>query len=195
LAFQGEVISDKHDIVFEVFLVELPEDVTIAGEGPLAGTEARRPFPPRGTVQRRLTFTTQRKYPGIQGPRHWLHSSPNGEHIAFLMKDDSGVVQVWTISPNGGQPLQLTHNEWSIASAFSWSPDGRSIAHVMDNSVCLTELATGNTTRLTARSSDVLAPRPEACVVSPDGKRIAFVRTVSEGKQMGFNQIFVVNIY
>jgi Tol biopolymer transport system component len=111
------------------------------------------------------------------------------------MKDDSGVVQVWTISPNGGQPLQLTHNEWSIASAFSWSPDGRSIAHVMDNSVCLTELATGNTTRLTARSSDVLAPRPEACVVSPDGKRIAFVRTVSEGKQMGFNQIFVVNIY
>lgn len=194
LAFQGQVRSDKGDSISEVFIVDLPQDVTIAGEGPLAGTETRRPFPPQGTTQRRLTFTTHRKYPGLNGPRHWLHSSRNGEHIAFLMKDDNGIVQLWTISPNGGPPVQLTHNEWPIASAFSWHPDGRSIAHVMDNSVCLTDLDTGRTRRLTPRSSDALAPRPEACVVSPDGKRIAFVRTVPVAQEGGFNQIFVVNI-
>jgi hypothetical protein len=190
LAFQGQVRSDTGEIVTEVFIVDLPEDITIAGEGPLAGTTTRRPFPPRGTAQRRLTFTTGRKFPGIQGPRHWLHSSPDGAHIAFFMKDDSGVVQLWTISPNGGPPAQLTHNAWPVASAFSWSPDGRSIAHVMDNSVCMTDMGTGNTRRLTPRCPDATAPRPEACVVSPDGRKIAFVRTVSAGGR-DFNQIFV----
>ena len=194
LAFQGVVVSDHGDSVSEVFIVDLPEDVTVADEGPLAGTDTRRPFPPRGTIQRRLTYTAQRKYPGLQGPRHWLHSSPDGEHIAFLMKDDQGLAQLWTISPNGGQPMQLTHNERPIASAFSWSPEGRWIAHVMDNSVCLTEFNSGKTSRLTPGSSGGLAPRPEACVISPDGKRIAFVRSIPEGDGRAFNQIFVVNI-
>ena len=194
LAFQGQVVSEKNDSISEVFIADLPQDVAIAGEGPLAGTDTRRPYPPRGTTQRRLTFTADRKYPGLQGPRHWLHSSPDGEHIAFLMKDDIGIAQLWTISPNGGRPAQLTHNQWSVASAFSWNPDGRSIAYVMDNSICVTDLDSGKTSRLTPRSSDALAPRPEACVVSPDGQRIAFVRTVSEGCQRGFNQVFVVNI-
>jgi hypothetical protein len=51
------------------------------------------PLSPKGCTQRRLTFTAQRKFPGIQGPRHWLRSSPDGSRIAFLMKDDAGVVQ------------------------------------------------------------------------------------------------------
>jgi uncharacterized protein DUF3748/WD40 repeat protein len=195
LAFQGQVRSEKGDIVSEVFMVDLPRDLTIPGDGPLAGTETQRPFPPRDTVQRRLTFTTERKYPGLQGPRHWLHSSPDGERIAFLMKDDDDVVQLWTITPKGGSPAQLTHNEWPVASAFSWSPDGRSVAHVMDNSVCLSDLATGQTRRLTPRSSEALAPRPEACVLSPDGRKVAFVRTISAGNNRGFNQIFVVSTH
>ena len=195
LAFQGTVRSAQGDMVAEVFIVDLPNDVTQPGDGPLAGTQTRCPFPPRGTVQRRLTFTTGRKFPGIQGPRHWLHSSPNGERIAFLMKDDSGLTQLWTVSPNGGAAAQLTRNPWPIASAFSWSPDGRSIAHVLDNSVCLTDLETGNSRRLTNRSPDALAPRPEACVISPDGKKIAFVRTVAERGGMGFNQVFIVNVH
>ena len=194
LAFQGQVRAENGAIVSEVFLVDLPEAVTLAGEGPLAGSETRRPFPPRGTIQRRLTFTTQRKYPGLQGPRHWLHSSPDGRHIAFLMKDDEGVVQLWTVSPNGGSPVEVTHNQWPIASAFSWSPDGRALAHIMDNSVCLSELAGGNTRRLTPRSPDALAPRPEACVVSPDGKKIAFVRTLPSGGGRSFNQICIVEV-
>lgn len=187
LAFQGQVVTRKGETIAEVFMVDLPEDLTVAGDGPLAGTETRMPFPPKGCVQRRLTFTSERKFPGIQGPRHWLRGSPDASRIGFLMKDDDGVVQLWTVSPRGDAPEQLTQNKWSIASAFTWSPDGRRIAHVMDNSVCITDAGSGKTSRLTLHTDDAAAPRPEACVFSPDGKKIAYVRRID-----GVNQIFVV---
>jgi hypothetical protein len=193
LAFQGQVLTAKDEIVTEVFLVDLPDDVTVPGDGPLAGTETRMPFPPKGTTQRRLTHTVDRQYPGLQGPRHWLRSSPDGARIAFLMRDDAGVVQLWTVSPNGGLPTPLTRNPWPIASAFTWSPDGALIAHMMDNSVCVSEVATGTTVRLTPRTADESAPRPEACVFSPDGRKIACVRPVRQGG-LTFNQISVVRL-
>ncbi|HNQ74322.1 MAG TPA: DUF3748 domain-containing protein [Verrucomicrobiota bacterium] len=193
LAFQGEVVRADGQPVLEVYRVDLPEDVTQPGDGPLAGTATRRPRPPRGTVQQRLTFTTGRKFPGIQGPRHWLRSSPDGARIAFLMKDDAGVVQLWTVSPHGGAPVPLTRNPFSIASAFSWSPDGRWIAHVMDNSVCVSEVRTGQTLRLTARFAAAEAPRPEACVFSPDGRHIAYLRP--QPTPAGpVNQIFICSL-
>lgn len=180
LAFQGHVVSEKGETISEVFIADLPDDLT------QPGSESR-------ITQRRLTFTSGRKYPGIQGPRHWLRSSPDGTRIAFLMKDDAGVAQLWTIPPNGGPPAQLTRNPWPIASTFSWSPDGRCIAHVMDNSVCVTDAATGITTRLTVRVDDATAPRPEACVFSPDGTKIAFVRRLPSPDAPA-NQVFVVNV-
>ena len=191
LAFQGQVVTSSGEIISEVFAADLPEDLRVAREGPLAGTQTRRPFPPRGTVQRRLTFTAARKFTGLQGPRHWLRCSPDGSWIGFLMKDDAGVVQLWTVSPLGGPASQLTHNQQSIASAFTWSPDGRFIAHVIDNSVCVTEAETGKTMRLTERFEAEVAPRPEACVFAPDGKQVAYVRPVRMGDAC-FNQVFVV---
>lgn len=191
LAMQGHVLTAQGQTNVEVFVLDLPEDLLQAGEGPLAGTASHRPFPPRGVAQRRLTFTEARKHPGLQGPRHWLRTSPDGEHIAFLMKDDEGTVQLWTVSPRGGPPVQITRNRWPIASAITWSPDGRFIAHVMDRSVCVTELASGRTTRLTPEDGGNEAPRPEACVFSPDGRRIAFIRRKS-GEGGVANQICVI---
>jgi len=193
LAFQGHVVSVTGETISEAFIVDLPEDVTVAGDGPLQGTATRRPFPPKGTVQRRLTFTSERRHPGLQGPRHWLRSAPDGSQIGFLMKDESGIVQFWTVSPNGGAPRQITRNPWPAASAFSWSPHGRLVAFVMDNSVCVTDVSSGQTRRLTPRSEDALAPRPEACVFSPDGTQIAYVRRVPEDDTT-FNQVFTVTV-
>ena len=193
LAFQGHVVTARGETIPEVFVVDLPGDLTQPDDAPLAGTETRNPAPPRGTTQRRLTFTEGRKFPGIQGPRHWLRSSPDGSRIAFLMRDDAGVVQLWSASPNGGTPVQITHSPWNIASSFNWSPDGSLLACVIDNSVFLIEAATGQATRLTPRSPDATAPRPEACVFSPDGKSIAFVRRVP-GPEGLFNQIFVIDL-
>jgi hypothetical protein len=194
LAFQGHVVTRGGRTIVEAFLVDLPEDVTVAGDGPLAGTSTRRPAPPKGAVQRRLTYTADRRYPGLQGPRHWLRSTPDGSRIALLMKDDQGVVQIWTVSPHGGPPVQLTRNAWDVASAFTWSPDGKYLAYVMDHSVFRTEAATGRTQRLTPRSADADAPRPEACVFSPDGQKIAYVRHVADRSGTRYNQLFAVSL-
>ena len=191
IAFQGHVQTDEGRTISEAFVVDLPEDITIADAGPLEGTEIRRPQPPRHARQRRLTFTSTRKYPGLQGPRHWLRSAPDGSRIAMLMRDAAGVVQIWTVSPNGGQPVQVTRNHWDVASARSWSPDGKRIAYVADNSIFAAEVETGLSMRFTPRSSDAHAPRPESCVFSPDGTMIAYVRTVAANHDERYNQIFV----
>ena len=208
LAFQGHVVV--HDAaggglrtVSEVFICDLPENpaaLTEAGDRPLAGTPACRPAPPRTVSQRRLTFTSGRSHPGIDGPRHWLRSSPDGSRIACLMRDDVGAVQLFTVSPNGGRPAQVTHDGWSVASSFSWSPDGRRIAYVADGSVFVVDVADGASTRLTDRTI-AAPPRPEACVFSPDGRRIAFMRSVAgRGDERGdaaaalHNQIFIVDV-
>lgn len=196
LAFQGRVTAADGTAVDEVFIVDLPDDprgLLEPGDRPLAGTTTARPSPPVTVTQRRLTFTTDRRHPGIQGPRHWLRSCPAGERIAYLARDDEGVVQMFTVSPAGGEPAQLTRSPWPIASSFTWSPDGRWIACVADGSVCLVDAADGNLHRLTPAARDESAPRPEACVFSPDGRRIAYARTVlADGA--GHNQIFVVEL-
>jgi len=202
LAFQGHVVTAAGQTISEVFVCDLPtepQSLMVAGDQPLQGTSRCRPAPPRGVTQRRLTFTAGRRHPGIQGPRHWLRSSPDGAMIACLLRDDRGIVQLFTISPNGGGPVQRTHDDWPVASSFTWSPDGRWITYVADGSIFVVDVASGTSTRLTVRDA-VAPPRPEACVFSPDGRRIAFMRSmVSRGMQHGdqeaavHNQIFVVD--
>jgi WD40 repeat protein len=181
IAFQGEVITANGKRISEVFIVDLPEDLTAAGEGPLEGTTSQQPAPPKGTVQRRLTFTEH----GLSGPRHWLRSSPDGSRVGFLMRDKDGVVQFWTVSPTGQKPRQITHGTKSVESAFSWSPDERSIAMVIDGCVGVVDVDNGDWRELASRGSSAI--RPEACVFSPDGNQIAYMRVVA-----GCNQIFVV---
>jgi hypothetical protein len=199
LAFQGRVavpgaVGATPRTASEVFVCDLPDDpaaLEVAGAGPLAGTVTGRPVPPRGVSQRRITFTADRPHPGIQGPRHWLRSSPDGSRIAFLMRDDAGIVQLFTVSPNGGEPVQVSHEPGGIASCFTWSPDGSRIACVGGGRVVLVDADGGGSTPLTA--ADVGPPRPEACVYSPDGRRIAFMRGVA-GAGGEHNQIVVVDV-
>jgi hypothetical protein len=194
LAFLGNVTAANGREHAEVFLVELPADLTRAGAGPLEGTAIRRPAPPRGVQQRRLTFTADRKYPGVApAPRHWLRASPDGALIAFLMADEGGVVQLWTVARADGLLRQVTRNPIGIGSAFTWTPDGRQIAHLMDGSVCVAEVATGKTERLTERRIGPDAPEPFACVVSPDGRHVAYTRRVAPGAG-SYAQVFVVPV-
>ncbi|MCA9186811.1 MAG: DUF3748 domain-containing protein, partial [Planctomycetales bacterium] len=200
LAFLGDVRDERGGIVTELFVVDLPDDVTQRGADPLEGTLTRRPAPPAGTVQRRLTHTTERRYPGIQGVRHWPRSCADGSCIAFLMRDDQRHVQLWTIGPEGGQPQQITQHPFDVASAFSWSPAGDVIAYIADGSVFVTRVANQTSERLTmpiGRSveadHELGTPRPEACVFAPDGKSIAYVRSVKTSDGV-YNQVFVVQV-
>lgn len=191
IAFLGHVVCEAGQLISEVFIADLPDDLTGAGDGPLEGTPTTRPRPPRGAVQRRLTFTAGRPYPGVQGLRHWPRSSSDGTAIVFLGRDDRGIVQLWVVSPNGGEPVQVTENADDIGSAFTWSPDGRHITHMSDGSVCVTNYLAGTTVRLTPRAEP--PPRPEACVFSPDGRRIAYIRPVPTRGTV-YNQVFVCDL-
>jgi hypothetical protein len=198
LAFQGEVVTERGEKISEVFIVDLPEDLTVPSpDGPLEGTLSRRPLPPLGTEQRRLTYSENSAYPGIQGARHWLKSAPDGSQIGFLGRDDAGVVQIWTVSPEGSAPRQITRDCWSVASSFSWNPMGQLIAYVADNSVFVVDVVTGASTRLTVKSSDEHAPLALACVFSPDGRQIAYLRRLPFSNSPDapqWNQIFTVAV-
>jgi MFS family permease len=198
LAFLGDVIGTDGKPLTEVFVADLPESFDTGevrvGVGPLEGSAHRLPWPPAGVVVRRLTRTADRKHPGVQGVRHWVRSAPDGSVVACLMRDDAGVSQLWLVGVADGTLRQLTRNAHDIASAFTWTPDGRRIAHVMDGSVCLTDAATGQTVRLTERAANPAdGPLPLACVVSPDGRSIAYLRRVPSGASVQ-NQIFVVAV-
>lgn len=189
LAFQGEVVGGDGRVFSEVFVADLPQMPLRAGAEPLGGTLTTLPSPPAGVSQRRITFTGGNTYPGIQGPRHWLRSSADGENIAFLMKDEAAVTQLFLVSPRGGEPRQLTHGRHGVASTFNWSPNGSWIACVMDNSVCIVRAETGEVFRLSERRTNAVAPHASACVFSPDGKMIAYLRPVN-----GQRQIFTVTV-
>lgn len=191
LAFIGDTRSEEGSKLSEVFIVDLPEalaDYALEGALALSGTDTTLPAPPAGVSQRRLTYTGNRRYPGVvTTPRHWVRCSPDGSKIAFLMKDDFDVVQVWLVSPLGGDLIQVTNGQYGVQSAFSWSPDGRSLAFVMDNSIVRCDVASGVVTRLTEKSPD--NPLPDSVVFSPDGHHVAYMRKVDD-----FTQIFVTEV-
>ncbi|MEZ6141188.1 MAG: DUF3748 domain-containing protein [Zavarzinella sp.] len=190
IAFQGEVVLENGQHIHELFISDLPTDLTVSGAGPIEGTATLRPHPPAGVVQRRLTYTHRLPFPGIQGPRHWVRSSPDGSRIAFLMKDRRGIVQLFVVSPNGGEIQQISQLKApGVTSAFSWHPTGSWIAHASGTQLCCTHLDSGHTQIIPLGLSDHPPIRPEAVVFSPDGSQIAFVLqlTTHFGK---YNQIF-----
>lgn len=189
LAFIGDTHHHNGEVVPEIYLVDLPEDpekFKIPSHEPLQGTRDSMPAPPKGVQQKRLTYTHQRKFPGLaKQPRHWLRSSPNGELIACLMHDNQGIVQLWTVGTATGVLTQVTFENSPIQSAFSWNNTGEYLCFVHDNSIVRCHVATGSIERLTQRTD--AAPVADAVVFSPNDKFVAFMRDVD-----GFRQIYIV---
>ncbi len=187
LAFQGNVRDATGQTVTEVFVLDLPEHLTkpLPGQS-LAGTPKTRPSPPAGVTQRRITFTEK----GIEGPRHWLRSTPDGTLIGFLATDAAGHTQLFGISPNGGTIRQLTHQPFSIQTPFNFSPDGNSVAYAADNSIFVTDLYTGKPRRITPRSTDDSKPI-NGVIWSNTGDRLVYNRYI-DGAGGRYIQIFQV---
>lgn len=191
IAFQGEVIDDDRTKKVEVFVVDLPEDVTKARPGqPLEGTNTSRPGVPEGVLERRITYTSN----GIQGPRHWLRCTSDGKLIAFLSKDDKGIIQLFGVSPKDGKIRQLTFNSFPVQGPFNFSPDGNYVAYLADNSVFITEVKTGKSDRLTKRSSNE-EQVTGSVVWSNHGGMLAYNKYVKDTKSgKVFLQIFVIKV-
>ncbi len=187
IAFQGNVRNEREETVTEVFVVDLPADPTVAGDGqPLEGTAVSRPGVPLGATQRRITYTAN----GVKGPRHWLRTTPDGSLVCFLAEDERGIIQLFGVSPNGGAIRQLTDHDFPIQGPFNIDPTGQWIAYPADNSVFIAVLATGDTYRITDRFGDDNRP-VGAPNWSPDGKAIAYNRYVGEGENR-FLQVFLL---
>lgn len=190
LAFIGDTLAENGDKVPELFIVDLPQDEAgwkQPGGGPLAGTATTMPAPPAGVSQRRLTFTHHRRYPGLVNvPRHWVRANPQATAIAFLMCDDAGVVQLWLISPQGGEPRQLTYHASGIQSAFNWHPSGEWLGFVLEDRIACCHASTGDITFLTKVHAH--APSADAIVFSPDGKQIAWMEEVDGYRQLWVTQ-------
>lgn len=190
LAFIGDTLSAAGDKVPELFIVDLPDNKEAyfqAGAEPIEGTQTMLPAPPAGVQQRRLTFTHQRRHPGLTNqPRHWVRSSPDGSLLAFLMRDDAGVVQMYLLSPNGGEPRQLTHGKDDVQSAFNWHPSGQALGFVQNNQIVLCDVNSGEVTQLTQANGSV--PSADAVVFSPDGKQIAWMQDVGDFRQLFMTQ-------
>ncbi len=185
LAFIGDTLSTRGEKVPELFIVDLPQEEAVWRQAS-PGSAVSLPAPPAGVMQRRLTFTHARRYPGLATvPRHWARSKPQGSEIAFLMKDDNGVAQLWLISPEGGEPRQLTCGE-GVQSAFNWHPSGDAIGFVQQNRIVLCDAHTGNITPLTPVQENEISS--DAVVFSPDGEKVAWMQETA-----GFRQLWMTS--
>ncbi|WP_229598683.1 DUF3748 domain-containing protein [Runella limosa] len=192
-AFVGKVKDKNGKDVDEVFIVDIPDDITQPGAwGPLEGTDTMMPMPPKGTSQRRLTHTADTDFSGCTGV---VRSSGDGSLLAFLAKDDKGVQQVFTLSPLGGTPTQLTFHPSNVEGYFRWHPDGQHLCYVWNGSIALVKLGNEsfeNRVRLLTPSSN---PSPSNLVWSHDGKKIAFNRALKNPQTAQENkQVFIVHL-
>jgi Tol biopolymer transport system component len=187
IAFQGNVRAEAGRTVTEIFVADIPANLPSSNFNVrIEGSENTRPEVPSGIEQRRITFTKK----GIKGPRHWLRSNSDGTKIFFLSEDDQDIVQIYAVSPNGGNIMQVTHHEFSITSPINLSPDGLYLSYIGNQSVFITEIATGLSERLTPQY-DAPENLNGAVVWSNDGKKLAYNRYVKTTKGT-FLQIFLL---
>jgi hypothetical protein len=200
LTFIGEVVATDGRRVNELFIVDA-ESAFIPRFFEM-GSKTSLPPVPDHVSQFRITHFAD--LPGQKGlstsPRHWPRASPDGKRIIFLTENGR-----WSVIPVPDNQIHELHQMMKsmekqdgavpkkrayvgqIDSSFTWHPNSRQFAAIADKSVCLIDTDTGDVKPLTTPSNP--PPRPEACVVSPDGTMIAFVRPVN-----GFNQIFIVHV-
>jgi hypothetical protein len=189
-AFIGKVKDKNGNEVDEVFIVDIPNDITISGEwGPLEGTDTSFPMPPKGTIQRRLTFTADTPQAGCTGI---VRSSADGNMLAFLAKDAKGIQQIFTISPNGGVPTQITFHDKNVEGSLRWHPNGKHVCYIWEGSILLCK--TGNEAfeerfRVLTKPTH---PSPSNLVWSHNGAMLAFNRIVADEKTGKSKQIFII---
>jgi dipeptidyl aminopeptidase/acylaminoacyl peptidase len=126
-----------------------------------------------GSHQLRLTYSLQASLP------RW---SPDGKQIAFSARVPGKPWKAYLISAEGGAPLQMTAEERSERD-LGWSPDGKTLVFgdFEAKIIRLLDLSTRQVSKLPG-SERLFSPR-----WSPNGRYIAAVEAVSQGKLMLFD--------
>lgn len=185
IAFQGELVDKEGNKKTEIFVADIPDPLLPEDGEAQAGTLTTLPAVPAAIQQRRISFTAN----GVSAtPRHWLRSTSDGSLIGFLAADKNGVVQLWGISPNGGESVQLTHLTYSIEGPFNFSPDDRWVAYAAAGEVHITRVSNGETRQLTS-ASNTRSGVVGGINWSPQGDLLCYNRY-----ENGYLQIFAVKV-
>ncbi|WP_025764267.1 DUF3748 domain-containing protein [Dyadobacter tibetensis] len=188
-AFLGTVRNLKGEDVPEVFVVDIPDDITVPGSlGPLEGTLDDFPMPPKGAIQRRLTFTAETSQPGCSGI---VRSAPDGSALCYLAKDEKGIMQVYLISPLEGKPRQLTYHTSDVSGNLRWNTNGKEISYFWNDCLVVCLLGEQEFEERYELLTLPGTPLPSNAVWSPDGKQIAYNRLLKSPEGTLTQQIFI----
>lgn len=186
IAFQGNVLLEDGTQRTEVFLVDIDTQKILA-DPQAVGKEGEAPQVPAGIQQRRLTHSKK----GLSDTRHWLRSSPDGQYIYALIKDDQNRNQVVQIDAHTGDLKMLTNNTFSIDFTFNVCPNGEKIAFVGQNSVFLYDLKADKITTLhEGKGEGKIVGAP---LFAPKERTLFFNQYVSHPDKTEYLQIRRVN--
>jgi Protein of unknown function (DUF3748) len=194
LAFLGAVRGESGDLVNEIFVCELPNENQwneIAQRiGSATEMDANKLLEPVACcIQRRLTRTTHRTFPGVQGPRCWLVSSSDGKSLFAPMRDDRGMAQLCRINIMDGQVEQITDLEKSLDGQISLDRSGTQCSFNCDQRICLVDVPSGRVRWLTERSEASLV----GAIHFAGENRFVFNRYVAADRE-SWLQIFIGEI-
>ena len=119
--------------------------------------------------------------------------APDSRQIAFSRYSE-GVLSILTVPALGGMEHLLYRGQASMGGGLSWSPDGHYVAYVASpsgdrtrSSISFLSLADYSTQEITSPPPGYLDRSP---MFSPDGKRLAFIRSTIAGVS---NDIYVMS--
>ncbi|RAJ60495.1 WD40 repeat protein [Streptomyces sp. Amel2xB2] len=119
---------------------------------------------PDGSALRQLTG----------GPGHDQEPafSPDGRRIAFT-SDRGNAGRIWLLDTATDTTRPLTEGDRQCGTP-AWSPDGRRVLYAADGSIEAADIHTGTPERLVEAPEGAVLSAPS---LSPDGKRLGYVRT------------------
>ncbi|HEY7591236.1 MAG TPA: prolyl oligopeptidase family serine peptidase [Candidatus Limnocylindrales bacterium] len=116
----------------------------------------------------------------VESPREFrIH--PRDRSVAYTL-DAAGARQLFLLPLRGGYPIQLTASDKGVSDP-QWSPDGRRLAYVRDDTIWIIEVDGSRQMRVAGDGPGTSAPR-----WSPDGQRVAFL-----SRRRGWAQVWVVD--
>lgn len=120
--------------------------------------------------------------------------SPDGKSIAFT-SDRGGGDNVWAIAASGGEPRQITKEEFRLVNSAAWSPDGNYVAvrkHFTKHrslgagEIWLYHVSGGKGLQVTEKKNDQKDLGEPA--FSPDGKYVYFSHDTTPGPVFEYNK-------